>query len=31
VTRAEDLAGALDRALEQVDAGRQAVLDVHIA
>jgi acetolactate synthase-1/2/3 large subunit len=31
VTRAEDLAGALDRALEHVDAGRQAVLDVHIA
>ena len=30
VSRAEDLAGALTRALEQVDAGRQAVLDVHI-
>ena len=30
VTDADQLAGALDRALEQVDAGRQAVLDVHI-
>ena len=25
-----DLASALDRALAQVDAGRQAVLDIHI-
>jgi acetolactate synthase-1/2/3 large subunit len=30
VTRPDDLAGALSRAIEQVDAGRQAVLDVHI-
>jgi acetolactate synthase-1/2/3 large subunit len=30
VTRAEELPGALRRALEEVDAGRQAVLDVHI-
>jgi acetolactate synthase-1/2/3 large subunit len=30
VTRPDDLAGALGRAIEQVDAGRQAVLDVHI-
>ncbi len=30
VTRSEELAGALRRAIEQVDAGRQAVLDVHI-
>jgi acetolactate synthase-1/2/3 large subunit len=30
VTRSDDLAGALSRAIEQVDAGRQAVLDVHI-
>ncbi|MDF2731567.1 MAG: acetolactate synthase [Desertimonas sp.] len=30
VSRPDDLAGALSRAIEQVDAGRQAVLDVHI-
>jgi acetolactate synthase-1/2/3 large subunit len=30
VSRPDHLAGALSRALEQVDAGRQAVLDVHI-
>jgi acetolactate synthase-1/2/3 large subunit len=30
VTRPDELAGALHRAIEQVDAGRQAVLDVHI-
>ena len=30
VTRPDELAGALRRAIEQVDAGRQAVLDVHI-
>ena len=30
VTRPDHLAGALSRAIEQVDAGRQAVLDVHI-
>ena len=30
VTRPDDLAGALSRAIEQVDEGRQAVLDVHI-
>ena len=31
VTRADELTTALRRALEQVDAGRQAVLDVHIS
>jgi len=31
VSRADDLADALARALEQVDAGRQAVLDVRVA
>jgi acetolactate synthase-1/2/3 large subunit len=30
VTQPDELAGALHRAIEQVDAGRQAVLDVHI-
>jgi acetolactate synthase-1/2/3 large subunit len=30
VTTTDDLAGALLRAIEQVDGGRQAVLDVHI-
>jgi acetolactate synthase-1/2/3 large subunit len=31
VTRPDDLSDALQRAIAQVDAGRQAVLDVHIA
>jgi acetolactate synthase-1/2/3 large subunit len=30
VIHPDELAGALDRAIEQVDGGRQAVLDVHI-
>jgi acetolactate synthase-1/2/3 large subunit len=30
VTQPDELAGALDRAIDQVDGGRQAVLDVHI-
>ena len=30
VTRPDELGGALQRAIEQVDAGRQSVLDVHI-
>ena len=31
VTAAADLPGAIERAMAEVDAGRQAVLDVHIA